>query len=528
MLSGCSDPVQKALQQGAQAQALFDAGQIQEAQKLALKAVQTRDDIIDLQLLRGRIETAARSPDGAFDAYNDALALDASNGEALLGVAHFGMETGHLEESEQAADRLLTLDPGQPDALLIKGIYNIVHNRADAALANAESMLSKMPGNESGLILKARALSMRGDIDQALHIMEDQRKNGPPSPSIARTLLELYRFKDDGPAMIREFELLRRSSPGDMDLMLDQANALYKLGKTTEARALVRGMMFRPDISATKASKAVDLWTEYDAAPLTPADVAALGARGSRIVRKAAARFYLDRNDPANALAVVGADGGDQDILGLKAQAAIARGDIAGGLGMADQIVRRDTTNCEAQLARGQALLAQRRYTDVIVAVQVATTSCPQLVPAHVVLARAQAALNNKASAEVAFQTATDRNSQNRPLARIYTSWLEQQGRSTKAVSLARRLTNAAPALVSGWQLYLDLCKRYPDAACAADATDGLAMAKARYAVDPRPDDPEKPGLFSRLKRDRDDDKFNAEAASRVGRPRTNATYDAP
>ena len=519
-LTGCSDPKQKAVDKSAEAQALFDQGRIAEARRAIDEAVAARDDILEVHLLRGRIEGAAQSPVSAFMAYNDALALDSTNGEALLGVAHYGMQSGHLEDSEDATNRILTLDPEQPDALLIKGIFNVVHNRGDDALANAQAILAKDPANENGAILKARALSILDRSDEALQLMETVGTSAGRSANIPRTLIELYRLKNDGPAMIRQFELLRRHVPQDVSVVLDEANTLYKLGDTARARDFLRRVILSPGLGNGNARLVTDLWTEYDPAPLDPASLAQVAAKASGYARKAVARFYLGRNDPTSALRAIGGGAADGDIAGLRAQAMIAQGKVADGLRAADQILDKDKTSCDALLARGQATLALRRYNDAIITSQVANANCPQSAPSYVVLARAQEGMRNDAAAEIAYRDGLTRNSQNSWLAGVYAAWLEKKGNSARAVATARRLTNAAPALLSGWKLYLDLCGRNPDAACTSEAEEGLSRAKLLFAVDRRPDDPERPGLFSRLKKTKsDDDSFDAAAAARKRAP---------
>jgi hypothetical protein len=63
---------------------------------------------------------------------------------------------------------------------------------------------------------------------------------------------------------------------------------------------------------------------------------------------------------------------------------------------------------------------------------------------------------------------------------------------------MARRLTRYAPALLSGWRLYGDLCRRF-DAGCTGEAVDGLTTARAMFGVDPAPGTTAPNGLFGRL-----------------------------
>ncbi|HEU4650377.1 MAG TPA: hypothetical protein VFS49_03080, partial [Croceibacterium sp.] len=93
---------------------------------------------------------------------------------------------------------------------------------------------------------------------------------------------------------------------------------------------------------------------------------------------------------------------------------------------------------------------------------------------------------------------ALDANKQSSALTAAYTSWLVTEGRSREAVAMARRLTRNAPALVSGWRLYGDLCQRF-EPGCVDEARDGLGDARTRYGVDLPVGSAPPNGLFGRL-----------------------------
>jgi hypothetical protein len=56
--------------------------------------------------------------------------------------------------------------------------------------------------------------------------------------------------------------------------------------------------------------------------------------------------------------------------------------------------------------------------------------------------------------------------------------------------------------LLSGWNIYLDLCTRMPNADCKTDAEAGLAEARRRFGVDTRTDQLPSTSLFGRLHRE--------------------------
>lgn len=501
LLAGCSNSAQSAVETGALAQSQFDSGQLAAARQTIAKAIAERDDIAELHLLRARIEMAAQSPSNAFRGYSNALSLDASNVEALLGVAQLGLSVGHPDESESAADRLLTLDPRNGRALLVKGLHNIIRHKYDDALANADAMLATAPRDEGGLILKARVLALLGRTDESFAIMEEARKTTGVTSGIAMTLLELYRLRGEGRDMVAMLEYLRKSIPENRSLDIDEADTLYKLGETARARGIVRQMIMIKTLGDADAEAAMRLWREYDPAPLDAAALRDLAAQAGPPVRKAVVRYYIDRDDPDRAeAALLGAPGGE-DVAALRARIAVARGRLDDGSAQAAAILARDATHCDALVAKAQVSLARRRADEAVVASQTAAANCPKMPAAYLALARAHQLKGNDAAVNLAFRDGFERNDQDSALARAYTDWLEQTGQGTRALAIARRLTVATPALLSGWKLYIELCQKVPDARCTADAEAGMAQARTLFGVDLRTGERPPPGLLGRLGR---------------------------
>lgn len=501
MLAGCSNSAQSAIEAGALAQSQFENGQLAAARKTIAQAIAERDDIADLHLLRGRIEMAAESPSNAFNAYSNALSLDSSNVEALVGVAQLGLNVGRLDESEDAADRLLTLNPKDPRALIVKGLHNVIKHKYGEALSNADMILTIEPANEGALILKARVLALLDRADEAFAAIDKARQTSGITSGIAMTLLELHRLQGEGGKMVPMLEYLRKSTPDNRSLDIDEADTLYKLGDTEQARGIVRDMIMAKTLSDADAETATRLWREYDPAPLDAAALREFATKAGLPARRAVARYFIERGDPDQAeAALLGAPASD-DVAALRARIAVARGQFDDGWARAATILAHDATHCDALVAKAQVSIARRRADEAIVASQTAAANCPQMPVAYRALAQAHQLKRNDAGVNLAFRDGFESNDQDFDFARAYAAWLEQTGQGTRALAIARRLTTAAPALLSGWKLYLELCARVPDAYCTADAKAGMEHARLLFGVDLRSGERPPPGLLGRITR---------------------------
>ncbi|MBC2668148.1 tetratricopeptide repeat protein [Novosphingobium piscinae] len=500
-VTGCSDGIEAANAQGAEAQALLDAGDLVSARKTITAAIAKRDDIVALHLLRARIEERAGSAAGAFSAYNAALALDSTNGEALAGVARLGMQLGYVRESESAANRILALDPRAPIGLLFKGLSNLLSHRFEAAVTNADAILEQSPNDENALILKSRALSLLGKSDEAFAVIEQARTSEQDPLGIVLTKLELHRYRGNGADMVPLLEQARRLAPDRAEYDVDEADTLYKLGKAAEARSIIVARLLDAKTDGKTAHGLTALWAEYDRQPLDAAAMERIARDAPLPARLAVARHFLEQADPVRAIATLANSPYINDVIALRARAMVAQGNLKDSMVQVDQILAKDRTHCDALLAKAAALARVGRFDGVVPLSNLAANTCPQQPVAYVLLAQANEALGNKAGSLIAFRDGFDRNGQDSALARTYSAWLERSGQSTRAVSIVRRLTHNAPSLLSGWKLYVELCTRYPAENCRADALAGQTAARTQFGVDPRTDEMPVTGLFGRLSR---------------------------
>ena len=124
-LTGCSSSAEKAAESALLAQQYLDQKNYYEARKAIAEAITHRDDQSELHILKGRIALGAGKRSDAFLAYKDALSLESTNPEALQAVSQLGLQTGYLQDAEQAADTMLSFSPELPEALVTKGLIAV-------------------------------------------------------------------------------------------------------------------------------------------------------------------------------------------------------------------------------------------------------------------------------------------------------------------------------------------------------------------------------------------------------------------
>lgn len=496
-LSACSNGREEAAQNALLAEQAYQSGNLQAARSAINEAILARDDIVDYHLLRAQIELSLNSHGSAYNAFSDALALDATNGQALLGVAQLGLTTGHLRESLEATEKVLTLAPGSVDALLIRGIHSIIKRDYTEAIEYGDKILAASPGHEGGTVLKARALFMSRRPDEALETLD--RISGDASESVpaALTRLEIFRTSRQPQQMAAEFARLRRLRPDDLALKADEANLLFKMGDRRKAHSRILEILSNPDADGATAELAVSLWTEYGADDV-PADALSASAnKGSLAARRALARFLIRSARAAEAnLAISKIPGNAKD--GLRSRYLLLVNTTDDGLKLARRVLGEDATDCDALIAASEGSLRAAKPDEALRFAQVGAAECPEQAASWLANAKAYQALGRASGVNRAFVQGLDQNKQSSELTQEYGRWLVSEGRTREAVAMARRLTRYAPALMSGWRQYLDLCRRFQPS-CVTSAERGLDEARTLLGVDLPPGTSPPNGLFGRL-----------------------------
>lgn len=500
-VAGCDSAQEAAGKLALTAQQQVESGNYFEARLSILKAIAKRDDVVEYHLLHGRIEMGMQQPVNAFQAYSRALELDATNMEALQFVSELGLRVGRVKDSEDAADAILAITPGSARALLIKGLIALDRKRYPDAEGFADQILTANAGDEGGLILKARILATQGKRDEAITLLKEGTQRAGDTAALLKVMLEVYRAKGDGPAVIETFRALIPKSEGQSALKIDFANALYKAGKAAEARPLLAALIKEDPDNSGLLDQIVALWDEYDPAPLDPTELQVVIDTGSPTTRIKVGRFYLQKGDAKTAEPIVQPIMTTYagDALGLYARILDALGQSPRAYAIAEQILQTDENNSDALLLRSEMHIRRNQIEPAVNDAQVVVRDAPLDPMGYIQLTRALAAESETWRARMVFEDGIKRLPQNYRLISRYVEFLYGIGDKTRAMSVAREFTIASPASLRAWSLYASACARAGGGPCATAAAAGKAMAQNLYAIDDAPGAPRERGLLGRL-----------------------------
>ncbi len=121
-----------------------------------------------------RLEETLGNDVEALSAWDEAVATDASDLEALRGLGRMRARTGDAAGAEEAFRRVVEAAPGDVPALHGLGDALLAQGKAEAAVAPLEQVVAEAPADVRGRTSLAQALRDAGDPDAALRTLDPE------------------------------------------------------------------------------------------------------------------------------------------------------------------------------------------------------------------------------------------------------------------------------------------------------------------------------------------------------------------
>lgn len=100
------------------------------------------------------------------------LTADATDLPATKELALILLSEGRFFDAYRVAERVLQLQPGDPDGLYVQGVVQLSMGQNDAALEALDTVLAQYPDHLQALIYRGLAQQMAGDVGQAIDTWE--------------------------------------------------------------------------------------------------------------------------------------------------------------------------------------------------------------------------------------------------------------------------------------------------------------------------------------------------------------------
>ncbi|MFS0771923.1 tetratricopeptide repeat protein [Sphingomonas sp. 1P08PE] len=477
-----------------QGQQLAAAGQYGPAQMQFDLAVQARDDLPELWMMRARNQVALQDYAGAFTSYRNALDQDRSNREALDALAQLALASGRIDDARDYAEQILGLAPEDPMAQLILATVAFRTGRYDTAAAGVAKLLASSPDNERALVLSSRLEQRRDRFAQALAIVEPIFKANGGSDETRQQLTDLYGQLADGPGLLAVARRDAADRPQDAVAQRTFAKQLAVAGQLGEA---VVALDAAHKIAPGDASRALTVRALADADADPAAAAKALGTLGSPqpdLVLAIAEHAIARGAYPVAASLLTGETATDAatalDRAGALAFVAASLGRMSQARQIADATLAKDKGQSYALMARALVSLAAGNGDAALRDGRSVVGDNQQFAAGYTVLAKVLASRGDRLLAEKSFFDAVNADRDDPLALRQLVILLRSRGRLDDAQNYMRSYTIHHPASVFGWTVRRDVCRRMDNAACTQRATALIArLHGAKTPMPPVPPD---------------------------------------
>ncbi|HEX5226429.1 MAG TPA: tetratricopeptide repeat protein [Bryobacteraceae bacterium] len=229
-----------------------DTDMVKKAVEQYQKITEVDPKDIDSWIMLGRLQKALMNSTEAMAAYKKALELDASNEDAMTGLATVYADLG---DNRAAADMLRKVADKDPNPRSLTSLAGIYEQLKDYSLA-AEMLrraLDQQPGNSELKMALAEDLTFSDQLDDALKLYKEQAADDPKDIKAELRMSQIYRQKRDFAKAREAADKAKAIDPNDLEVQFNDVNLLESEGKIADAIKTLKGIL---DATAKKSYSA--------------------------------------------------------------------------------------------------------------------------------------------------------------------------------------------------------------------------------------------------------------------------------
>lgn len=203
-------------------------------------AVKEDPENVDAYFILAAAHKLNNEKEQANDVISRAYESNRLNVKALLALSQYHVRNREIDRAEDIIDNCLNMAPDNYDALTIKSGILIGRKQFDKAKTYIDRMLLTYPGKRSGYMHSAISLSVAGNTDEALVILNDGYKKTGGDRMILKTLvsssLALKKYNDI--TVMVENEI--KSNADDVELYMLLSGVYVASGRLDDAEKTLK------------------------------------------------------------------------------------------------------------------------------------------------------------------------------------------------------------------------------------------------------------------------------------------------
>lgn len=218
------------------AKALLLQGQPQKA----LDAAATAKAGAEVWTLRGDAYLMLHDTAKAKDAYDQALATQPGNPDALLGLSRLAMADKDIEGAKRLLDQAVAANPKNASVWFFKGSMLRFEKKPDEAIAAFGQAIAAKPDNVNAYLERATLETAVGKFEAAKADIDAARKLAPTAPSVFYTQAMFDFTQGKYPAAQESLQKVLRVAPEHLPSILLAAAVELRTGALQQAEAHAR------------------------------------------------------------------------------------------------------------------------------------------------------------------------------------------------------------------------------------------------------------------------------------------------
>jgi tetratricopeptide (TPR) repeat protein len=473
-------------------QSFLAAGNFEKARIEFQNALQIAPKDVEARFEMGVVDEKLNNPREAAQFYQGTIDADPQHVEARAKLARLYLLSGAPDRALDLISPAIQAHPDDAQLLTIRAAARMQHKDMYGALADAQHAVQRAPTNEDAVAVLAGIYTSSGAQDKAQTLLEQSIEKIPDTVDLRLVLAQLYsqaNRESETEALLVKLVALR---PKEKAHRLRLAQYYARLGQIDAAENTLRQAV--RDLPAERGVKLalIDFLSAHrsrDAAEKELKQMVA-AAPDDNELKFALASFYEGGHQPALAEGIFQGVI-DKDKLGpagLSARNRLAalrarRGDAAGALVLANEVLAKSPRDDDALLMRGNISLSNRDPRSAIADLRAVLRDQPNAIGVLRVLARAHLANGEPAVAEETMRHAVEANPKDAVLRLDFAELLVQLGKPDQAKPILAELVMQQPNNVDALDAQFRVSVSTNDLATAKSAAQGIAAIRPKAAT---------------------------------------------
>jgi tetratricopeptide (TPR) repeat protein len=459
--------------------------EFQNALQIAPKDVAARFDM-------GVVDEKLNNPREAAQFYQGTIDIDPHHVGARTNLGRLYLLSGAPSRALEFIGPALEAHPDDAELLSIRAAARLQQKDLSGALADAERAVQLAPTSENAAAVLAGIYTSTGASDKALKLLEQSVQKIPGTVELRLVLAQLY-SQQNRPAETEALLLkLVELKPKEKAHRLRLAQYYARLDQTDKSENTLRvGVKALPEERDLKLAL-IDFLAarrSRDAAEKELKQMVAV-APGDYELKFALARFYESGHQPALAETIYQGviDREKLNAAGLSARNRLAvlraqRGDTAGALALANEVLATSPRDDDALLMRGNIALAKQDPRSAIADLRAVLRDQPNAIGVLRILARAHLANGEPAVAEETMRHAVEANPKDGVLRLDFAELLVQMGKPEQSKAILAELVKEQPDNVSALDQQFRVGLATNDLVTAKAAAEGIVATQPKGAT---------------------------------------------